>query len=287
MLALTTLGWGTVPLIARTVDLPAPAIVAARFWFGALSLTAYLAWERRRAKPSGPPVWSVSRGRAFAVCAILTVHWICEIAAYEHAPIGTALFIIFLAPIGVAALAPTVLGESIDRRTVAALALAVVGFAFMSGNALEASGADGLVLSLLAMVTFVALILVNKPLADTYGGIRAAQMQLTGASVLIVPVLLFQDIPSPEANWSWLLVLGVVHTGIAIAIYLSALSVVGATTTGVLGYLEPASAVLWAWLVLHEDPAPVTLIGGAAILAAGLLVVRNLRPELEAAGVTG
>ena len=104
---------------------------------------------------------------------------------------------------------------------------------------------------------------------------------------MIVPVVLLQDIPSPEANWSWLLVLGVVHTGLAIAIYLSALSVVGATTTGVLGYLEPASAVLWAWLVLHEDPAAVTLIGGTAILAAGLLVVRNARPDLEAAGVTG
>lgn len=275
------------PLIARTVDMPAAAIVAARFWFGTLALTGVLLWERRRNKPSGPPVWSVSRGRCVAVCLILVVHWICEIAAYEHAPIGTALFIIFLAPVGIAALAPRVLGESIDGRTIAALGLAVLGFAFMSSNALEASGGDGLALSLGAFVTFVALILVNKPLADTYGGIRAAQMQLSGASVLIVPVLLFQHIPSPEWNWLWLVVLGVVHTGIAIAIYLSALSVVGATTTGVLGYLEPASAVLWAWLVLHEDPAAVTLIGGAAILAAGLLVVRNVRSDLEAAGVTG
>lgn len=279
--------WGTVPLIARTVDLPAPAIVAARFWFGTLALTAVLFWERRRNKPSGPPIWSVSRGRAVAVCLILVVHWICEIAAYDHAPIGTALFIIFLAPVGIAALAPRVLGERIDRRTIGALGLALIGFAFMSGNALESSGGDGLVLSLLAFVTFVALILVNKPLADTYGGIRAAQMQLSGASVLIVPVLAFQHIPSFEWNWLWLVVLGVVHTGIAIAIYLSALSVVGATTTGVLGYLEPATAVLWAWLVLHEQPAAVTLVGGAAILAAGLLVVRNVRSDLEAAGVTG
>ena len=288
LLAATTTGWGTVPLIVRSVHLPSAAIVAARFWFGGLALTAVLLWERRRVRPSGPPVWSVERPRCIAVCVILTVHWLTEIAAYQHAPIGTALFIIFLAPVGIAAFAPSVLGEHIDRRTITALGLALVGFAFMTGNAVEASGALGLTLSLVAMVTFVALVLINKPLADVYGGVRAAQIQMTGASVLIAPVVAVAvHFPSPVPSWGWLIVLGVVHTGLFIAVYLSCLSVVGATTTGVLGYLEPATAVLWAWLVLGENPSRATLIGGAAILAAGLLVVRNERAELEIASVTG
>jgi drug/metabolite transporter (DMT)-like permease len=288
LLAATTTGWGTVPLIVRSVDLPSAAIVAARFWFGALALTAVLWWERRTGRASGPPVWSIERTRCIAVSVILTVHWVAEIAAYQHAPIGTALFIIFLAPVGIAAFAPTVLGEHIDRRTTAALGLALVGFAFMSGNAVKASGALGLTLSLVAMVTFVALVLINKPLADVYGGVRAAQIQMTGASVLIAPVVAIGvRFPAPAPSWLWLVVLGVVHTGLFIAVYLSSLRIVGATTTGVLGYLEPATAVLWAWLVLGEDPSTATLIGGAAILAAGLLVVRNEPAELEIASVTG
>ncbi|MDP1793276.1 MAG: DMT family transporter, partial [Acidimicrobiales bacterium] len=262
----TTATWGTVPLIVRTVDLPAAAVVAARFWFGALFLTVVVLWERRRERPSGPPVWSVARGRGVAVCLILVAHWLCEIGAYSYAPVGTALFIVFLAPIGIAALAPTVLGEHIDRRTVIALALAVSGFVFMSRSALEASGATGLVLSVGGAITFVMLVLANKPLADTYGGIRAAQMQMTGAAVLIVPFVLASDIPSPEASWLWLIVLGIVHTGVAIAVYLSVLRIVGATVTGVLGYLEPTTAVVWAWLILGEDPSAATLVGGAAIL---------------------
>ncbi|MEY2399556.1 MAG: hypothetical protein QOJ00_2730 [Actinomycetota bacterium] len=287
-LAVTCTIWGTVPLIVRSVDLPPAAIVAARFWFGALSLTAVLAVERRTGRASGPPVWSQHRGRGALVCAVLLAHWLCEIAAYQHAPVGTALFIIFLAPIGIAAFAPAVLGERIDARTVAALALAVCGFALMSRNALEASGAAGLLLSLAAAITFVALVLLNKPLADAYGGIRAAQMQMTGAGLMIVPIVAFSvHFPAPEPSWLWLVVLGVVQTGAAIAVYLTALSVVGATTTGVLGYLEPATAVGWAWLVLGEKPASVTLIGGVAILGAGLLVVKNGQPDLEVAGVTG
>jgi drug/metabolite transporter (DMT)-like permease len=287
-LAATTTGWGTVPLLVRSVDLPPAAIVAARFWFGAIALTAVLLWERRRSRPSGPPVWSVDRPRIVAVCVILTVHWLAEIAAYQAAPIGTALFIIFLAPVGIAAFAPKVLGETIDRRTIGALCLALAGFAFMTGDAIEASGARGLTYSLIGMVTFIALVLVNKPLADTYGGVRAAQMQMTGAGLLVAPIVaLTVDFPRPVPSWLWLVVLGVVHTGAFIAIYLSCLSVVGATTTGVLGYVEPATAVLWAWVVLGEDPATATLIGGAAILAAGLLVVKNETIELEVAGVSG
>ena len=110
---------------------------------------------------------------------------------------------------------------------------------------------------------------------------------MSGAGVLIVPFVLTADIGTPHAAWLWLVVLGVVHTGVAISVYLSCLSVVGATITGVLGYLEPTTAVLWAWLVLGESPSAATLVGGAAILGAGLLVVRNERPELEVAGVTG
>lgn len=283
----TTTTWGTVPLIVRTVDLPPAVVVAARFWFGAIALTVVLAWERRRQRPSGPPVWSVSRGRGLAVCVTLTLHWLCEIGAYDYAPVGTALFIVFLAPVGIAAFAPAVLGERIDRRTVLALALAVAGFAFMSSNALEATGATGLLLSLAGAGTFVMLVLLNKPLADTYGGIRAAQMQMTGAAVLILPAVLIADIPSPEGAWLWLIVLGVLHTGVAIAVYLHVLTVVGATVTGILGYLEPTTAVVWAWLVLGEDPAAATLVGGAAIVVAGLLVVRNQRQDLEVAGVLG
>ena len=275
------------PLIVRSVHLPPAAIVAARFWFGAVFLTAVVTWERRTGRASGPAVWSVERPRCVAVCVILTVHWLAEIAAYQHAPIGTALFIIFLAPVGIAAFAPSILGEHIDRRTIGALGLALVGFAFMTGNAVKASGATGLTLSLVAMVTFVALVIVNKPLADTYGGVRAAQIQMTGAGVLIAPVVaIVVRFPHPQPSWLWLVVLGVVHTGVAIAVYLSCLSVVGATTTGVLGYLEPATAVLWAWLILGETPSHATLIGGAAILAAGLLVVRNEPADLEVARAT-
>ena len=180
------------------------------------------------------------------------------------------------------------LGEHIDRRTIAALALAVVGFAFMSGNAIEASGAVGLALSLLAMVTFVALVLVNKPLADTYGGIRAAQIQMTGAGVLIAPIVLFTvHFPSPTTVVA--LAGGARRRAHGLGDRRVSQLLVGRRRhdhrRARLPRAGDGGAVGLA--VLNESPATATLIGGTAILVAGLLVVKNQRAELEVAGVTG
>jgi drug/metabolite transporter (DMT)-like permease len=42
---------------------------------------------------------------------------------------------------------------------------------------------------------------------------------------------------------------------------------------GVLYYLEPASAILYAWWWVHEHPSAVTLAGGALIVLAGLAII--------------
>ncbi|RPI31722.1 MAG: EamA family transporter, partial [Actinomycetota bacterium] len=42
----------------------------------------------------------------------------------------------------------------------------------------------------------------------------------------------------------------------------------------ILGYLEPVSAPLYALVLLGEAPAATTLVGGALIVVAGLLIVR-------------
>ena len=40
-------------------------------------------------------------------------------------------------------------------------------------------------------------------------------------------------------------------------------------------YLEPASAVVFGWVLLHERPSAWTGLGGLAIVVGGLLVLRS------------
>ena len=273
VLAVVTASWGTIPLVVREVDLPAAAIVFARVGLASIGLAVALAVTRDRR--SGPALLSFRPARCILVSGTLALHWCALFAAYQRAPVGTVLFIVYLAPVGIAVVAPSALGEELGRRTVVALAVAVAGFVLLAGPAVDRTGGAGLALAAFAAVSFVALVVWSKPLAAQYGGLRLAFIELGGAAMFLLPVAALAGWGSPQPEWAWLLVLGLGHSAVGIALYFAALPLVGATTTGIMGYLEPASAVMWAWLVLGERPGPATVVGGGLIFFAGLLAVRG------------
>ncbi|MDQ1436407.1 MAG: hypothetical protein QOK43_36 [Acidimicrobiaceae bacterium] len=273
-------GWGTIPLLVRHVDLPAQAIVFSRLAIAAVGLGAALAWERRTGRRTGPPVGSWRPVLCVLTAAVLAFHWVSLFAAYQRAPSSTVILIVYLAPVGIAALSPRFLGERHSRRTLIALALGAAGFGLVVGPALRSSDAAvttaGLVLAGLAGCSFVALVLLSKPLAEAYGGLRTAFIEMAGASVLLLPVAALTGWGPPRPTWAWLVVLGLVHTALGTGLYLGALARVPATAVGILGYLEPAAVVLLGWLFLHESPAPATLAGGILIVLAGWLTVTEV-----------
>lgn len=301
LLGAVTAGWGTIPVLVGLVDLPSALIVAIRLWTAAICLGMVLAvghWRARRgdngaagasrprshrdrgtgpaaigtATARPPRLLSVQPVRCVLSAVVLGAHWLALFAAYKRAPAGTVILIVYLAPIGVAALAPRLLGEQLGHATVAALAAAVAGFALLAGPTVHSAGASGLVLSLSAAALFVVLIVLSKPLAEVYGGLRLAFLELAGAGLVLVPVALATAWPPVQAAWLWVVVLGVVHTALGITLYLNVLAQVPATHVGILGYLEPVVVVVAAWLWLGQRPSLVTVLGGLCVVAAGVAV---------------
>lgn len=273
-MALVATLWGTIGVIVRHVELPAVAIVASRVWLAAGALGVWLAV---RPVP-GPPLLRHRPARTVLAGVVLAGHWVALVEALQRAPIGTVLLITYLSPVAVAVAAPRALGEVVGRTTVAALALAVAGMALVvlpgGAEGPDGGGVAGVVLAVVAAVSLAMLTILSKPLSEAYGGPRLAFLEMAVAGVALAPLAAVAGWGDPEPAWLWLAVLGVVHTGFAVAVYLGALARLPATSVGILAYLEPASAVLFGWLLLSETPHVVTLAGGALILAAGALVVR-------------
>jgi drug/metabolite transporter (DMT)-like permease len=284
-LAVVCIGWGTIPLIVRSVALPAAAIVAMRLWVAAAGLGAAL-WLGRRRFP-GPRLFSVLPWHCAAAAVILAFHWLALFAAYKRAPAGTVILLVYLAPVGIAAVAPRALGETLGSRTLGALALATAGFLFVGVPAVRAAQAGGLILGIVAAALFVALVVVSKPLAEAYGGLRLAFLEMGGAGLVLIPVAVRTAWGAPRASWWWLVLLGLVHTALGTGLYLGALARVPATHVGILGYLEPASVVACGWLFLSQRPGPATAAGGLLIVVAGALVVRRTAAVPEVPGVPG
>ena len=277
------IGWGTIPLLAGEVDLAPAAIVLVRVWVAAAAL---LAVDRLRNGGRGAPILGRGRtGRLAVAGALLAVHWTAMFAGYQQAPDDTVVFVVFLAPVGIALLAPRTLGERVGVRTLVALGLAVGGFVLVAAPALEPGTVAGLAWAALSAATFVALVLVSKPLAEELGGLRLNLAEMAVAGLLLLPVAASttDDWTGLATAWPWLLVLGLVHTALGVSLYLAALGRVPATQVGILGYLEPVSVVVLTWLVLGDRPALTTAVGGALVVAAGAVVVLSSVPATATA----
>jgi drug/metabolite transporter (DMT)-like permease len=76
-----------------------------------------------------------------------------------------------------------------------------------------------------------------------------------------------------------------------VAVVLSCLARLPVATAGVLMYLEPVAAVAFGWWLLNESPSGGTLVGGAMVVIAGIIVgratARVSSPATEPAHVSG
>lgn len=272
MLAGVAIGWGSVGVMVRWCGLPTVVVVAGRVWLAAATLGVLLLIRRRSGDTA--PLLPVAPWLAIGSGVLLAVHWLALTAAQKQTPIGTVLLITYLAPVLVALLARPLLGEVVPPRTFAALALAMLGTVFLVEPWRGASMGRGIALSLLAGVSLAALTLASKKLASTYGGLRLAFVQMVVAGIVVLPTVVGTPWGDPSWSWAWLVVLGVVASGLAAAVYLACLARLPIATAGVLTYLEPVSAVMFGWWALDESPSARTLVGGALIVVAGITVGR-------------
>jgi drug/metabolite transporter (DMT)-like permease len=270
VLAGVAIGWGTVGVMVRWSGLPTVVVVAGRVWLAAATLGVLLLVRRRSGERV--PLLPEAPWLAIGSGALLAVHWLALVAAQKQTAIGTVLLITYLSPVLVALLARPLLGEVVPRRTFVALAVAMIGTVFLVEPWRGASMNRGVALSLLAGATLAALTLASKRLAPTYGGLRLAFVQMLVAGIVVLPTMIGAQWGDPSWSWAWLVVLGVVASGLAAAVYLACLARLPIATAGVLTYLEPVSAVMFGWWALGETPSARTLLGGGPIVIAGVSV---------------
>ena len=122
--ALAAVAWSTAGVLQRQLTLDTATQVFGRAVFAGAALLAYVAVvERGRVVQAFRSVGLA--GIAVALCVATASG--SFIAALNHTSVARVLFILALAPVPAALLARVTLGEPITRRTVMAMALALVG----------------------------------------------------------------------------------------------------------------------------------------------------------------
>ena len=75
----------------------------------------------------------------------------------------------------------------------------------------------------------------------------------------------------PSNAWIWILILGILNTGIGCYLYFSPLAKLPVQTVAVCGYLEPLSAVVCASILLNERMTAFHIIGAVCIIGGAMI----------------
>lgn len=274
---LTTLGArigvGLLPLMAWRYALAAPVLAAIA---GPRELAA-VPWQRALA------LFVIGGGGQ----SLVTYFSLSALAWMPAASLG---FLFYTYPAWVAIFAAVAGVERLTPTRIAALALALFGITLMVGAPWDlALPWPGVWRALLSAVIYAAYIPLLHRLRGPLSPAAASAYLIAGAATIflvaahrdagaIAPMFAATVVP---LAWTYAAILAVYSTVISFLTFLRGLEVLGAVRAAILSTTEPLFTAVLALLVLRQPLGLPTLLGGACIVAAILVLERATPPTDE------
>jgi len=286
--ATTVVLWASAFVGVRAVghELSPGALALGRMLVGSLALTAVVLAVRGRRRV---PVPALPRGRLLGAVALWGVAWfglynLALNAAERHLDAGTTALLVNVAPVVVAVLAGTLLGEGFPARLLAGMAIAFAGVVLIATTT-SGAGADltGVLLGLLAALTYAGAAVAQKRLLARVDALTVTWIGAVAGTVALLPYLptLAAELATASAAaTAGTVYLGVFPTAIAFLTWGYALTRTTAGRLAATTYAVPPIVVLLSWTLLGEIPAPLALAGGALCLVGVAVATRPVRPAV-------
>lgn len=270
--------FGTIGLFVRMISLPSSMIALVRALIGTLFLLGLLLLKKQ--KPDFQAIRRNIKTLALTGTA-MGFNWILLFEAYRYTTVAVATLCYYFSAIFVVIASPIVLKEKLTPFKAACASVALLGMILVSG-VLEGGASfspAGVALGLGAAVLYATVVLFNKRLSGI-SSFDTTIAQLGAAAIVLLPyVLLTENLTSlalEPTGLAMLLIVAIVHTGIAYAMYFASLQKLNAQTVALFSYLDPVVALLLSVFVLGE---PMTMLGAAgAVLVLGAMLVSELFP---------
>ena len=263
--------FGTIGIFRRAIPLPSEVLAFARGVLGSVFLLLVL-------------LFLLSSLLLILTGAMIGLNWILLFEAYNYTSVAIATLCYYMQPVIVILASPFVLKEKITVRKCICAAVSVLGMVFVSGilqpgSAGGSHGYRGILLGLGAAALYAAVVLLNKKIS----GVPVYEktiLQLSSAAVVMIPYMFaagtLKAYSLGTGQVLGLLTVGILHTGIAYALYFGAIEKIPAQTAALLSYIDPVTAVLLSAGLLHESMSVLSVIG--AVLIIGAAMISELEP---------
>ncbi len=277
-LELTLLGaiWGGSFLFMRVAagDFGPVALVEVRLVLGALVLLPFL-WKSR-AQFADARLWLHLTWIAAVNSAIPFVLFAW---GAERAPAGIGAITNSMAVMFATLVAFIFYGEQIGQRRAVGLLLGFIGVAVLASDK-AAGGSVGpaaLAGTSAAFLYGVGVNAIRAHLKDVSAAAVAAAT-LSIASLLLSPVAIYTwpTRSIPVASWVSAILLGILCTGTAYAVFYRLIRRIGGPRAAMVTYLVPLFGVVWAWIFLNE-PLTLKMAAAGALILGGIALGQQRR----------
>ncbi|MCR5161653.1 MAG: DMT family transporter [Lachnospiraceae bacterium] len=266
--------FGTIGIFRRYIPLPSETLAFARGVMGSVFLLIVL-------KVTGRPFDIRSAGKYKWLLALtgamIGLNWILLFEAYNYTSVAVATLCYYMQPVIVILVSPLLLKERFTVRKCICVIVSLTGMVFVSGilnDAGQNTGSfRGILLGLGAAALYACVVLLNKKIT----GVPVYEktiIQLSCAAIVMIPYMIaagtLKNYHLEPGQTAALITVGILHTGIAYAIYFGAIEHLPAQTAALLSYIDPVTAVLLSAGLLREPLTGLTVLGAVLILGSAM-----------------
>ena len=263
--------FGTIGIIVKYIPLDASEIAFYRSILALLVISLYFIIKKEKIK--------FNEKKSTLILLLLSgigigLNWIFLFESYDYTSLSISTICNYFAPIIVMVLSPIILKEKISLKQVICLIIAVVGLILIVGAfefKKDSNNLIGIILSLLAACLYAVVILINKKI-NFVDGIQRTFFQFLSLAIVLLPYTLFTTgfniFKLSITNLLWLLLLGVVHTGIAYCMYFTSIKDMSGQKISILSFIDPVTSIMLAFFIFNDQLTGFQLVGALLILFA-------------------
>ena len=267
--------YSTIGIFRRFIPLSSGALAFARGLIGGGFLLLWVAVTGKSLK------LNISRKKLALLCltgVALGANWMLVFEADNYTTVAVATLCYYMEPTILILLSPWLFQERLTPVKGVCAAVSLVGMVLVCGIGKtavpDASHWKGILLGLGAAALYTTVVILNKknPVENAYG--KTVVQLFTSAAVLLPYLFLTEDLSAVTLDgpglWMLLLV-GVVHTGVAYAMYFGSIQRLPSQTVAVFSYIDPVLAVILSALILKENISAGEILGAVLIIGAAVI----------------
>lgn len=202
---------------------------------------------------------------------LMAAHWVTYFLAMQLASVSVGIIALFTFPVITVLLEPFFEGIKLAWQDVVSALVVFIGIAIMvPDGSIDNDVTYGIIVGVFSAFLYSLRNLMHRKYFSHYSGTRAMAFQ----TLIITGCILFLGIEeiSTANTHSWILlaILGVFFTAVPHAAVAAALQHLRAKTFSLVACMQPFYGIVFAILLLGEDPRWQTIVGGLMVISAAV-----------------